>query len=137
MQEAKTFFKPAIFKLEEETGDYVEVLEISKFIELTGLPSDSEHIEELLDMGKVKSWTEYPYLIIDPETLEILGHEGRHRLIAMQKSGYTHAEIIIQIQPDPSRFSIENSVDMDSLFNWQWNGNKPDIGNINSQSYKY
>ena len=132
MKNIKTFTKPERFFLELESNDYVEIIEINRFIELTGAPNDSDTIKPL-DIGKMRYWDEYPYLTVDPDTMEILGHEGRHRLIAMQLAGYTHAEIIIQIQPNPERFSILNGVDMDKLFNWEWNGIKPDITALKPQ----
>lgn len=126
----KTFVKPYRFTIESD--DYVETIEISRFIELTGAPNDSDTIKSL-DIRKIRYWDEYPYLTVDPDTMEILGHEGRHRLIAMQLAGYTHAEIIIQIQPNPERFSMLDGVDMGRLFNWEWNGIKPDIARIKTQ----
>ena len=136
MENIKTFTKPERFFLELESDDYIETIEIRRFMELTGSPNDSGTIKPL-DIVKIRYWKEYPYLIVDPDTMEILGHEGRHRLIAMQLAGYTHAEIIIQIQPNPERFSILDGADMDKLFGWKWNGIKPDIALLNPQIENY
>ena len=132
MKNLNTFLKPEMFSLELESNDYVEIIEIKRFIELTGAPNDSDTIKPL-DIGKIRDWTEYPYLIIDPDTMEPLGYDGRKRVIAMQLAGYTHAEIIVQIQPNPERFSILSVVDMTRLAEWEWNGIKPDIAAFKPQ----
>ena len=128
-EKIKTFLKPERFAIDLESNDYVETIEIKRFIELTGGPNNSDSIKPL-DNGKMRYWVEWPYLIIDPDTMEVLGYEGRRRLIAMQLAGYTHAEINVQIQPNPERFSILNGVEMDRLVNWTWNGIKPDIADV-------
>ena len=126
MKNLNTFLKPEMFSIELESNDYVEIIEIKRFIELTGAPNDSANIKPL-DIGKIRDWTEYPYLIIDPDTMETLGYDGRKRVISMQLAGYTHAEINVQIQPNPERFSILSVVDMTRLAEWEWNGIKPFI----------
>ena len=132
MKNIKTFLKPEIFSLELESIDYIEIIEIKRFIELTGAPNDGANIKPL-DIGKIRDWTEWPYLIVDPDTMELLGYDGRKRLIAMQLAGYTHAEIFVQIQPNPERFSILSVADVNRLAEWEWNGIKPDIAALKPQ----
>lgn len=46
--------------------------------------------------GGLKTSRIAPYLNIDPETMQVVGHEGRHRMRALEKAGITNAEIAVQ-----------------------------------------
>lgn len=113
------FKMPKRFSL--ECDDYVQVMPIPRFLELA-LPIEAHLMEFMGD----NDWEDYPFLIVDPDTFQVFGHEGRHRIAAMQTVGYTHVEVVIQIQPDPKRFNSN----IEAMGAWQWSGVKPDIDQL-------
>ncbi len=48
-----------------------------------------------LDVDKLSGYTQTPYLSIDSETGEVVGHEGRHRMRALLEHGVTSVPITI------------------------------------------
>ena len=53
--------------------------------------------------GGLKKSRQTPYLAIDIETGEVVGHEGRHRMRALEKAGVTYAEIAIEFRDGDGR----------------------------------
>lgn len=48
-----------------------------------------------LDEAKLKSGRNIPMLEIDTETGEVIGHEGRHRMMALMRAGATNVPIVV------------------------------------------
>lgn len=53
--------------------------------------------------GGLKKSRQTPYLAIDVETGKVVGHEGRHRMRALEKAGVTYAEIVIEFRDEDGR----------------------------------
>jgi hypothetical protein len=78
-------------------------------------------------MGELKkNMRQTPYLAIDINTGEVVGHEGRHRMRALEQNGITSAEIrvefrdedgrIIKYSPDGKRLQIKDAVKLINQF---------------------
>ena len=119
----RVFTKPE--RVELECDDYVQVMPIAAFLELA---APTEISQEAFEGDE--DWDDYPYLIIDPDSKQVFGHEGRHRLSALALVGYTHAEVIIQIQPDPKRFNS----DLEAMSAWVWDGVKPGVDELKPET---
>lgn len=63
-------------------------------------------------LGNLADISETPYLRINPSTMEIVGHEGRHRMWAMSDAGITEAAVVIYFdKTDDTTLSFQNNVD--------------------------
>lgn len=78
-------------------------------------------------MGELKkNMRQTPYLAIDINTGEVVGHEGRHRMRALEQNGITSAEIrvefrdgdgrIIKYSPDGKRLQIKDAMQIINQF---------------------
>ena len=74
-----------------------------------------------------KNMRETPYLAIDITTGKVVGHEGRHRMRALEKKGITSAEIriefrdedgrIVKYSPDGKRLQIKDVLKIKNQYN--------------------
>ena len=63
-------------------------------------------------LGNLANISETPYLRINPSTMEIVGHEGRHRMWAMSDAGITEAAVVIYFdKTDDTTSSFQNNID--------------------------
>ena len=63
-------------------------------------------------LGNLADISETPYLRINPSTMEIVGHEGRHRMWAMSDAGITEAAVVIYFdKTDDATLSFQNNID--------------------------
>ena len=63
-------------------------------------------------LGNLADISETPYLRINPSTMEIVGHEGRHRMWAMSDAGITEAAVVIYFdKTDDTTSSFQNNID--------------------------
>lgn len=63
-------------------------------------------------LGNLADISETPYLRINPSTMEIVGHEGRHRMWAMSDAGITEAAVVIYFdKTDDTTLSFQNNID--------------------------
>lgn len=63
-------------------------------------------------LGNLADISETPYLRINPSTMEIVGHEGRHRMWAMSDAGITEAAVVIYFDTtDDATLSFQNNID--------------------------
>ena len=63
-------------------------------------------------LGNLANISETPYLRINPSTMEIVGHEGRHRMWAMSDAGITEAAVVIYFdKTDDTTLSFQNNID--------------------------
>ena len=63
-------------------------------------------------LGNLADISETPYLRINLSTMEIVGHEGRHRMWAMSDAGITEAAVVIYFdKTDDTTLSFQNNID--------------------------
>lgn len=63
-------------------------------------------------LGNLADISETPYLRINPITMEIVGHEGRHRMWAMSEAGITEAAVVIYFDTtDVMTLFFQNNID--------------------------
>ena len=78
-------------------------------------------------MGELKkNMRQTPYLAIDITTGEVVGHEGRHRMRALERDGIKSAEIrvefrdedgmVVKYSPDGKRLQIKDAVEIINQF---------------------
>ena len=93
---------------------------------------------DFIEGGLKKEKRQTPYLAIDVETGEVVGHEGRHRMRALEKEGVTYAEIKIEFRDSDGRLVKEKngygnpleSIDSLEIFNQRGTGQSAIIRNI-------
>lgn len=89
-------------------------------------------------MGELKkNMRQTPYLAIDITTGEVVGHEGRHRMRALERSGIKSAEIrvefrdedgrVVKYSPDGKRLQIKDAV---KIINQFGTGQTASINNV-------
>lgn len=67
-----------------------------------------------LDVEDLKNARQVPYLIIDTdESHSVIGHEGRHRMLALMRAGYTNIPVVIRDMSESSKRSKESMETMD------------------------
>ena len=67
-----------------------------------------------LDVEDLKNARQVPYLIIDTdESHSVIGHEGRHRMLALMRAGYTNIPVVIRDMSENSKRSKESMERMD------------------------
>ena len=97
IERSKARFSPDYAK------EYITQISPQEFLEMTkGTESvlqdpgdDSSAKLGVLDLDKLTKDRQTPYLIINQSTKEIIGHEGRHRMYALMKAGYTKADVLL------------------------------------------
>ncbi len=88
--------------------------------------------------GGLKSSRQTPFLAVDVNTGEVVGHEGRHRMRALEKKGVTYAEIAIEFRDSDGAVVKEkngNGNPLDTIasmtiFNQRGTGQSAVINNI-------
>lgn len=109
-----------------DNGIFVADIEPAIFAKLAAnLEFKPDHFVD----SKINDWEELPKLIIDPESRIVHGHEGRHRIAAMNKSGYSIVQIVVEIVPDPMRFDCK----LDAMLEWEWNGIMPEWSELRTE----
>ncbi len=85
-----------------EPSTYVVEMDPQQFLDLTGGPrKDAATWADY--MGDLLSWDEWPTIELDPETGQVLAHEGSHRMTAAVEAGVPRAAILVARTPDPAR----------------------------------
>ena len=93
---------------------------------------------DFIEGGLKKEKRQTPYLAIDVDTGEVVGHEGRHRMRALEKEGVTYAEIKIEFRDSDGRLVKEKNgygnplepIDSLEIFNQRGTGQSAIIRNI-------
>ena len=77
-------------------------------------------------LGELKKNRQTPYLAININTGKVMGHEGRHRLRALEREGITSVEIMVEFKdddyriekysPDGKRLKIKDVVNISNQF---------------------
>lgn len=86
----------------------------------------------------LKNSRQTPYLNIDLATGEVVGHEGRHRMRALEKAGVTSAEILVRFTDSSGRVIKEINgygnpamiIERKTIFNQRGTGQSTEISNI-------
>lgn len=90
----------------------------AEFLSLA-LPMDHDDGDSF-DAGQVVYWDDWPFLMVDPVTGQIHGHEGRHRVAAAARSGVAAVDVILFLTPDPAGMTVADAMA------WQWDGRLPE-----------
>ena len=93
---------------------------------------------DYIEGGLKKERRQTPYLAIDVDTGDVVGHEGRHRMRALEKEGVTYAEIKIEFRDSDGRLIKEKNgygnpletIDSLEIFNQRGTGQSAIIRNI-------
>lgn len=93
---------------------------------------------DFIEGGLKKEKRQTPYLAIDVDTGEVVGHEGRHRMRALEKEGVTYAEIKVEFRDSDGRLIKEKQgygiplkpIDRLEIFNQRGTGQSAILRNI-------
>lgn len=84
------------------TSAFAAIINPAEFLNATtGKQEDVVRIRKeagKLDLKKLRSETQTPFLIVDKDTMTILEHEGRHRMAALAAAGVTRAPVVIEMR---------------------------------------
>lgn len=106
------------------------VMTTARFLELAGEPGDRPmSLPRQWRPEEIPTWPEWPFLELDPETGQVFGHEGRHRVAAMAAAEINRIEVIWKLGPDPTR-----DLSMEATLAWRWNGQTPEISMLKPQA---
>lgn len=101
---------------ENYARDYVVRMTPQQFLDLTTTPEVLERIEKEsreLSPEDLAKERQNIYLRVDMETGEVLGHEGRHRMLALQKAGFNTVDV--DIEPSSGTYDRYNAPDYDTF----------------------
>lgn len=93
---------------------------------------------DFIEGGLKKEKRQTPYLAINVNTGEVVGHEGRHRMRALEKMGITYAEIKVEFWDDDWRLVKEKNgfgnpleiIDSLTIYNQRGTGQSAVLNNI-------
>ena len=92
---------------------YMAMISPMDFLSLTATDADRIRTEgRVLVAEELRAEKETPFLQYDPETNEITGHEGRHRMAAMENSHVQETPVLLIPDGSEGRYSRQN---VDSL----------------------
>ncbi len=107
MTEYEDIKKSLIEKQLDDEWDIVVKMRPDQFLRLTKGGACLSDCNDF-DPERMKDWSEWPYLMLDTDTKQIHGHEGRHRVEAMRRCGITEIDIHIMITPDATRYGTDD-----------------------------
>jgi len=91
--------KDSINEFEENYArDYITRMSPSDYLKLTASDNTMKRLEEEkfdLDLDILNKKGSWIYLDIDLQTGEVLGHEGRHRMLALKNANYDDVDVVI------------------------------------------
>jgi hypothetical protein len=99
-------------KRAEYSNAYVGYISPENFINLTSNQDIRGRVEDeayILDEQELRTESETPFLEYDPETNEVVNHEGRHRMVALKADGVSSVAVVIK----PSNDSFERRAPQD------------------------
>lgn len=87
---------------------YVTKISPEAFLSLT-TPNVNDIIEESkpLDIERIRKLNEPIYLVVDTDTGEVVGHEGRHRMAAFMAEGLDEVPIVVQPSNDNNKLNMK------------------------------
>ena len=92
---------------------YMAMISPTDFLSLTATDADRIRAEgRVLVAEELRAEQQTPFLQYDPETNEITGHEGRHRMAAMENSHVQETPVLLIPDGSEGRYSRQN---VDSL----------------------
>lgn len=92
---------------------YMAMISPTDFLSLTATDADRIRAEgRVLVAEELRAEQQTPFLRYDPETNEITGHEGRHRMAAMENSHVQETPVLLIPDGSEGRYSRQN---VDSL----------------------
>lgn len=104
-----------------------EIQDRDKFDKFPSEWNDDATMDTYDYMGELKkNMRQTPYLAIDINTGEVVGHEGRHRMRALEREGIKSAEIrvefrdedgrMVKYSPDGKRLEIKDAINLINQF---------------------
>ena len=91
---------------------YITKITPQQFLDLTTTPEGLQRLESEsteLNPEQLKGEQQNIFLRVDMETGKVLGHEGRHRMIALRNAGVNNVDI--EIIPQQGTYDTENAKD--------------------------
>ena len=90
---------------EKKTKGYLAFVDPMDFVKATASPQTLDRLrkeQEPLDLEKMRGQDQVPYLSVDKRNGEwkITGHEGRHRMLALNDAGYRRVPIYIDMKTE-------------------------------------
>ena len=90
---------------ENKTKGYLAFVNPMDFVLATATPDDFTRLrkeQEPLDFEKMKNYSQVPYLSVSEKdgNWKITGHEGRHRMLALNEAGYREVPVYIEFKVD-------------------------------------
>ncbi len=93
-------------KRAEHSNAYVGYISPEDFVSLTSNKNIRSRVEDeayVLNEEELRNETETPFIEYDPASGEVVGHEGRHRMVALKADGIESVAILLK----PSNDSFE------------------------------
>ena len=95
---------------------YITHMSPEQFLGLTASEQTMERLNqetEELDVEKLAKERQHIFLDVNLETGKVTGHEGRHRMLALQRAGIKDVEMVIY--PDSGTYDRSNAPRIDSM----------------------
>ena len=90
-------------KRAEHSNAYVGYISPEDFVNLTSNKNIRSRVEDeayVLNEEELRNETETPFIEYDPASGEVVGHEGRHRMVALKADGITKVAILLKPSTD-------------------------------------
>ena len=109
-----------------------------KFDRMPGEYGSTVNDYDFIEGGLKKEKRQTPYLAIDMNTGDVVGHEGRHRMRALEKEGITYVEIRVEFRDEDGRLVKEMNgygnellpIETLTIYNQRGTGQSAVISNI-------
>jgi len=95
---------------------YITHMSPEQFLGLTASEETMQRLNQEtgeLDVEKLAKERQHIFLDVNLETGKVTGHEGRHRMLALQKAGINDVEMVIY--PDSGTYDRENAPRIESM----------------------
>ena len=90
-------------KRAEHSNAYVGYISPEDFVSLTSNKNIRSRVEDeayVLNEEELRNETETPFIEYDPASGEVVGHEGRHRMVALKADGITKVAVLLKPSTD-------------------------------------
>lgn len=90
-------------KRADYSNAFVAYISPSDFVNLTTNNTIRGRVEDeayILDEDELRNETETPFIEYNPETGEVVNHEGRHRMVALQAEGISNVAVVLKPSTD-------------------------------------
>ena len=90
-------------KRADYSNAFVAYISPNDFVNLTSNDRIRGRVEDeayILDKDELRNETETPFIEYNPETGEVVNHEGRHRMVALQAEGISNVAVVLKPSTD-------------------------------------